>query len=45
MMTGGVVLLGFSLLGGMEAGTEMSPEMEMSPGTEEPEMQDMDSGM
>jgi predicted metal-binding membrane protein len=31
MMTGAVVLLGFSLLGGMEAGTEMDPEMEMSP--------------
>ncbi len=45
MVTGGVVLLGFSLLGGMEAGVEMSPEMEVVPGTEEPSMEEMESGM
>jgi predicted metal-binding membrane protein len=45
MMSGGVVLLGFSLLGGMESGMEMNPEPEMVPGTEEPDMKDMDSGM
>jgi predicted metal-binding membrane protein len=46
MMSGGVVLLGLSLLGGMEAGTEMAPEMEMAPeAVEEPEIEDMGSGM
>jgi predicted metal-binding membrane protein len=45
MISGGVVLLGFSLVGGMEASMQMSPEMEMVPGTEEPEMKDMDSVM
>jgi predicted metal-binding membrane protein len=43
MMTGAVVLLGFSLLGGMEAGTEMDPEMEMSPGM--PSMEDSTQNM
>ena len=43
MMTGAVVLLGFSLLGGMEAGTEMNPEMEMSPGM--PAMEDSTENM
>ena len=43
MMTGAVVLLGFSLLGGMEAGTEMDPEMEMSPGI--PSMEDSTQNM
>jgi predicted metal-binding membrane protein len=43
MMTGAVVLLGFSLLGGMEAGTEMDPEMEMSPGM--PAMEDSTQNM
>jgi hypothetical protein len=43
MMTGAVVLLGFSLLGGMEAGTEMNPEMEMSPGV--PAMEDSTQNM
>jgi predicted metal-binding membrane protein len=43
MMTGAVVLLGFSLLGGMEAGTEMDPEMEMSPGM--PGMEDSTQNM
>ena len=46
MVTGGVVLLGFSLVGGIEAGTEMNPEMEMAPGAvEEPGMEEMDPGM
>jgi predicted metal-binding membrane protein len=45
MVTGGVVLLGSSLLGGMDAGVEMSPEMEAVPGAEEPEMKDTDPGM
>ena len=46
MITGGVVLLGVSLLGGMEADTEMDPEMEMGPGVvEEPSMEEMESGM
>jgi predicted metal-binding membrane protein len=43
MMTGAVVLLGFSLLGGMEAGTEMDPEMEMTPGM--PSMEDSTQNM
>jgi predicted metal-binding membrane protein len=45
MMSGGIVLLGFLLLGGMEGGMEMSPETEMVPGTEEPNIKDMDSEM
>ena len=46
MVTSGVVLLGLSLLGGMEAGMEMDPEMEMGPGVvEEPSMEEMDPGM
>ncbi len=46
MVTSGVVLLGLSLLGGMEAGTEMDPEMEMAPeAVEEPSMEEMDPGM
>jgi predicted metal-binding membrane protein len=47
MVTGGVVLLGFSLVGGIEeAGTEMNPEMEMRPGAvEEPGMEEMEPGM
>jgi predicted metal-binding membrane protein len=45
MVTGGVILLGLSLLGGMGAGVEMSPEMKAVPGTEEPEMKKMDSVM
>jgi hypothetical protein len=45
MVTGGVVLLGFSLVGGIEAGTEMNPEMELRPGAEEPRMEEMDPGM
>ena len=46
MVTGGVVLLGFSLLVGMEAGTEMNPEMEMAPeAVEESEIEHMDPGM
>ena len=45
MVTGGVVLLGFSLVGGIEAGTEMNPEMELRPGAEEPGMEEMDPGM
>jgi predicted metal-binding membrane protein len=46
MVTGGVVLLGFSLVGGIEADTEMNPEMEMAPGAvEEPGMEEMDPGM
>ena len=40
MISGGVVLLGFSLLGGMEAGTEMEPVP-----IEEPSMEEMESGM
>jgi predicted metal-binding membrane protein len=43
MMTSAVVLLGFSLLGGVEAGTEMDPEMEMSPGM--PSMEDSTQNM
>jgi predicted metal-binding membrane protein len=44
MMTGGVVLLAFSLLGGMETGTEAKPGME--PGAREnPGMEEMDPGM
>jgi predicted metal-binding membrane protein len=46
MITGGGVLLGFSLLGGMEAGTEIAPEMEMAPeAVEEPSMEEIDPGM
>jgi predicted metal-binding membrane protein len=46
MVISGVVLLGFSLLGGMEAGTEMDPGMEMGPGAvEEPSMEEVDPGM
>jgi predicted metal-binding membrane protein len=41
MVAGGVVLLGFSLVGGIEAGTEMNPEMELRPGAEEPGMESM----
>jgi len=43
MVTSGVVLLGLSLLGGMEAGTEMEPEMEISPGM--PAMEDSTENM
>jgi predicted metal-binding membrane protein len=43
MMTGAVVLLGFSLLGGVKAGMEMDPEMEMSPGI--PSMEDSTQNM
>jgi predicted metal-binding membrane protein len=35
MVSGGIVLLGFSLLGGMKAATEMNPEMERAPGAVE----------
>ena len=46
MVTGGVVLLGFSLVGGIEAGTEMNPDMEMTPGAiEEPGMEEMNPGV
>ena len=45
LVAGGVVLLGFSLVGGIEAGTEMNPAMELRPGAEEPGMEEMDPGM
>jgi predicted metal-binding membrane protein len=46
MVSSGVVLLGVSLLGGMKAGTEMDPEMEMGPGVvEAPSMEEMDPDM
>ena len=46
MVSGGVVLLGLSLLGGMEAGTEMDPEMETGPGVvEAPSMEEIDAEM
>ena len=46
MVSSGVVLLGFSLLGGMDAGTELDPGMEVGPGAvEAPSMEEMDPGM
>jgi len=47
MVSGGVVVLGFSLLGGMETATEMDPEMEMAPElVEEPStIEEMEPGM